>query len=469
MTNAVGMNDELYHSLFAQLTALPTVDAHEHLHAEEMRVARTVDVFLLFYQYIVTQLICAGMPPAQAQALEREDVPLDQKWATLSPYLDHVRHNAVARPAFEAIKYYFGEDDLTADNYERLTEQMRAHNQPGLFEKCLRRDCNIDTVLNQNRTMWQTDLFKPILFETRFIGGPNREGFQAVMVEANEPDKWAMCEDALAGIDTSRGVSGRSPDRGPATGRHDSRGPRPAGAGHPATRDEGLPDTLGQFIEIMEELLALRAREGMIGVKSIGFEYVPVEKSRAQAAYQYMCAGKAEGDDLCALASYLRDQMWEACGRLNLVAVIHTGVWAGNYADHTTIRPTNVLPMALAHRDTRFDLFHAGTPWPVDAGLVARASHNIWLNMCWSPLLSPVLAEQALDIWIDGVPSNRIIGFGGDYWWNIENVYGALMQAREVYAKVLARRVREGAFTEARALELARRWLHDNPREAYGL
>jgi hypothetical protein len=443
------MDDRLYNSLLDQIAALPTVDAHEHLHAEEMRVARQVDVFLLFHQYLVAQLICAGMPQEEAQALEAEEVPLDQKWAYLSPYLDHVRHNAVARPAFEAIKYYFGEDDLTADNYEKLSEQMRAHNQPGLFEKCLRQDCNIDTVLNQNRTMWQTDLFKPILFETRFIGGPGREGFEAVMVEAAEPEKWGMCEDAVGGVVRPTLLSGGTPG-----------GP---------TGVSGVPDTIDGFIEVMEGLLAVRAGEGMVGVKSIGFERVAVEKAQAQTAYQHLRAGKADGGDLCALASYLRDQMWEACGRLNLVAVVHTGVWAGNYATHETIRPTNVLAMALAHRNTRFDLFHAGTPWPADAALTARASHNIWLNMCWSPLLSPALAEHALDLFIDGVPANRLIGFGGDYWWNIENVYGALLQAREVYARVLARRVHSGAFDEREALRLAQLWLHDNPREAYGV
>jgi hypothetical protein len=42
------------------------------------------------------------------------------------------------------------------------------------------------------------------------------------------------------------------------------------------------------------------------------------------------------------------------------------------------------------------------------------------------------------------------------------------VQAREAMAGVLARRIREGSFSEARALQIAQRWLHDNPRELYG-
>lgn len=424
----------LAHALFEQIAALPTVDAHEHLHPEAKRVARRVDIFLLFHQYLAAQLISAGMPAADVQALESENTPLEEKWAKLAPYLPFVRDNAVAWPAFEALRFYFGEEDLTADNYERLTERMRVHNRPGLYEKCLRHDCGLVAVLNQNRTMWQTDLFKPILFENRFIGGLRREDFQAVVAEAMNPERWAFEEDALAGAEGAL-----------------------------------LPDTLYGFIEIMEALLQRRTQEGMRGVKSIGFVQPAVNKKEAQTAYQYMRAGRASEKDMQLLLAYLRDQMWERCGRLGLVAVIHTGVWAGNYAEATTIRPTNVLPMALAHPHTRFDLFHAGTPWPADAGLVARATHNVWLNLCWSHLISPTLYEQALEMWLDYVPVNRIIGFGGDYWWNVENVYGALKQARQSLAQVLASRVAAKAFNEQRALWLAQRILHGNPAELYSL
>lgn len=410
-------HDTLAQALYEQLCALPTVDAHEHLHAEQLRLARRVDIFLLFHQYLAAQLVCAGMPPEQVQALESEEVPLDRKWETLSPYLDHVRDNACARPPFEALRRFFDADDLTTDNYEQLTARMRAHNTPGLFERCLREACGIVLVLNQNRTMWQTELFRPILFESDFLGGNDRASYEAVAAAAGET----------------------------------------------------LPPTLAGFVTVMERLLARRREEGMIGVKSLGYEQQAVEPAAAALAYRHVTGGRPEAADYALLHHYLRDRMWDACGRLGLVAVVHTGVWAGNYADHTAIRPTNVLVMALAHRDTRFDLFHAGTPCPADAGMVARATHNVSLNLCWSHLISPVQSEQALDLWLDYVPSNRVFAFGGDYWWNVENVYGALTQCREVVARVLAKRVRAGSFTEARALHLARKWLHDNPREAYGV
>lgn len=408
-------HDELAKQLYAQISALPTVDAHEHLHAEEMRVARQVDIFLLFHQYLCTLLVAAGMPEEQAEALGDETTPLDEKWAALAPYLDQVRHTGCARPAFEALQRFFGEDDLTASNYERLSERMRAHNTPGLFERCLRDACGIVMVLNQNRTMWQNEWFRPIL-----------------------PEDYFLCSGGLADVERLAQWAG-----------------------------EEVPPTLERFLAAMEKVLTQRVQEGMIGVKGVCYPHILSDAETARAAYAGILAEHERPHQRRAFLDYVRDQLYEMCGRLGIVVVKHSGVWSGSWSDHSNIRPTNIFSEASLHRQTRFDLFHAGTPRPGDAALIARGLPNVWLNLCWSHLISPAQSVQALDIWLDTVPVNKVIGFGGDYWWAVENVYGNLVMAREVIAKALAARVRAGCFSEARAVEIARLWLHDNPRAAY--
>jgi hypothetical protein len=74
-----------------------------------------------------------------------------------------------------------------------------------------------------------------------------------------------------------------------------------------------------------------------------------------------------------------------------------------------------------------------------------------------------------MDELIDMVPINKIIAFGGDYGKPVEKVYGHLVMAREDISSVLANRVNEGSFTENEAIEIARMWFYDNPKELYGL
>ncbi len=404
-------------ALYEQLCAMPTVDAHEHLYPEPMRVERKVDIFLLFHQYLLVDLESAGMDPQAANALGDENVPLDRKWDSIAPYLDRVTTGSVAGPPLAALRKFFDAETLTKDNYVELSEKMQAHNQPGLYEKVLRGACNIDTVLNQNLTMWQTDLFRPILFESSFIGTGTRQSLA----------------DALA-----------------ADGAE-------------------LPPDLAGYVEWMEALLARRKQEGMVGVKGYCMAYKPGVAAEAAPAYERLIADQAREGDANLVLRYLRDRMYEFCGQLDLVAVLHSGIWAGNWADIEVIRPTHVTALACAHRKTRFDLFHAASPQPADAGFLGRSLPNVYLNSCWSHLLSPRLTLQAWDMWLDMMPINRVMAWGGDYWWAVENVWGALDKVRQTLAELLARRIARGDFGEARALEIARRWMHDNAREVYGL
>ena len=404
-------------ALYEQLCAMPTVDAHEHLHPEPMRTGRQVDIFLLFHQYLVVDLESAGMDPEAANALGDENVPLDRKWDSIAPYLDLVTSGSVAGPPLAALRRFFDAEALTKDNYAELTGKMRAHNTPGLYERILREACNIDTVLNQNLTMWQTDLFRPILFESSFIGTGTRQSLQD-----------SVAADGLE-----------------------------------------LSPTLQGYVERMEDLLTKRRQEGMVGVKGFATAYEPGDAAAAGPAYQRLIADQARDGDANAVLRYLRDRMYEFCGKLNLVAVLHSGIWAGNWADIETIRPTHVTALACAHRKTRFDLFHAASPQPADAGFLGRSLPNVYLNSCWSHLLSPNLTLQAWDMWLDMMPLNRVMAWGGDYWWAVENVWGALDKVRQMLAELLARRIARGEFTEARALQIARRWMHDNAREVYFL
>ena len=81
----------------------------------------------------------------------------------------------------------------------------------------------------------------------------------------------------------------------------------------------------------------------------------------------------------------------------------------------------------------------------------------------------PTIQSYSRDEWLDLVPINKIIAFGGDYCKPVEKVYGHLVMAREDIARVLAARVAEGLMTETQAVAIAHKWFFENPSELYRL
>jgi hypothetical protein len=123
----------------------------------------------------------------------------------------------------------------------------------------------------------------------------------------------------------------------------------------------------------------------------------------------------------------------------------------------------NVFPM---HPRTRFDLYHMGMPSVRRTGVIGKNNPNVWLNLCWTHIISPQMTISALEEYMDMVPMNKIIGFGGDYRFP-ELSYAHLVMARRNIARVLAEKIADGIFDEEEALRIARLLLHDNVKRLF--
>jgi len=150
---------------------------------------------------------------------------------------------------------------------------------------------------------------------------------------------------------------------------------------------------------------------------------------------------------------------------LGLVVAVHTGMWG----DFRTLDPKLMISVIMRHPSTRFDLYHMGMPWVRETGIIGKNFPNVWLNLCWCHIISPKMTCSALDEWIDLVPINKIIAFGGDYGKPVEKVYGHLVMARENIARVLGGRIKDGLMTEEEAISIAKKWFYHNPKELYQL
>lgn len=145
---------------------------------------------------------------------------------------------------------------------------------------------------------------------------------------------------------------------------------------------------------------------------------------------------------------------------------VHTGLQAGDGNDISNSNPALLANLFLEYRDVRFSLFHGSYPYGGELSALAKGFRNVYLDMSWLYIISPSYAERYLHEWLETVPANKIMAFGGDYH-NVENAYGHSLMARAVVAKVLVEKVRTGYLTETEAMDVARRILRDNAIELF--
>ena len=411
---------ELARSLARAIAEMDVVDAHEHLWPEAEHLRHEHDVLTLI-QYSLADLQAAGASPAEVDLLRAHydgpQAPLDERWAVFRRYLPLIRDTAPIRALLIALRDIYGCEELGDATYEEVSARINAARRPGIYDEMLRGRCRITHVLNQNPMHRQSDGF---LLPVRNVAdlGP------------------LDCRPALEALEAQAGIRIRT-----------------------------LEDAMAALRAVFERWEA----DGTVGLKRAGVALSDPTPQEAAAALAKALDAAQSTRDALPLQHFVEHECMALAGERGLPVAVHTGLWAGAWADMRRARPEHLIDIALRHRDTRFDVYHAGIPWVSETGIMARQLPNLWLNLCWAHVISPVMTRRALDEWLDVIPVNKIIGWGGDYWMALEKVYGHLVMARENIAETLAGRIERGLMTEPRALEVARMLLRDNPASLYGL
>jgi hypothetical protein len=405
----------LIKQLVDAFSAMPVIDAHEHLPPERDRVARRVDVFTLFDHYTRLDQLTAGLSPKDQERVFDPDLPLELRWKLFRPVLANIRFGSYARPAFMAAKRFYGFDDIDDETYAPLSKAMQKANKPGLYKRVLIDTCGIEAALTQQaRTDYDEEYLIPV-----------------------------MPVDTYAAVSTWDQIAQR--------GRQ---------------VDDEAPESLDEYLDITREGLRQWKDERAVGLKMTSRTYGHPDRAQAWELFEGLRTGSCTGlPDLNPLRDYLLDCMLRMASEEGLVVAVHTGMWG----DFRTLEATHMIPLIQRHPATRFDLYHAGMPSVREAGVMGKNFGNVWLNLCWCHIISPTMTRTFLGEWIDMVPVNKIIAFGGDYCHPVEKVYGHLMMARENLAHVFAARIEEGLMDKDDALALGRQWFYETPKALYGL
>jgi len=404
--------------LIAAMEQMPVIDSHEHLPDERSLNAEQADVFNRIYcHYSVTSAVSAGFP-GDIQALKDTTVSLEERWRRFRPYLDAIRHTGYARSAQITAREIYGIDQINGATYQELSGKLQAANKPGLYDHILRERCRIERVLNQGP--WHGGKGGYAVSVSRDFGGLDRQPAEVMKARYEE-------------VERARG------------GRFDN------------------------LTELVTFWLAHLVETGHVGLKFAAHMTVePVDDAVAEGLFKQFNVAPLNDEASRVLGTWIMHKAIELAPEYGLTVAVHCGLAAACWGDFAPLTPMNVIPFLMRYRDTVFDLYHGGIPWVRETAVIGNQYPNANLNLVWTHRISPYMTEHVLNEWIDLVPTNKIIGFGGDLSVP-EKVYGVLKMTQENIARALAVRLSRGQMSETQAVEICRNWLYDNPKRIYPL
>lgn len=227
---------------------------------------------------------------------------------------------------------------------------------------------------------------------------------------------------------------------------------------------ERQPQSLEEYVEQTRQAIRTAVRKGAVGLKiAIAYErtleFAPDSREGALRAFGEPHASK---EDKKAFGDYMMFEIARIAADLDIPIQIHTGL--GGLSGSRAI---GLRDLIAANPNTRFDLFHASYPWCDDVLGLAHNYPNVYIDLCWLPLISTTRAVSFLREALELVQADRIL-WGCDTWTGEES-YGARMAVHHCLLTVLNGLIEENMLTHDEALEYAKNILSRSAANLYKL
>lgn len=421
------------HDVLRALKAMPIIDSHEHLPHEKDILTATHDVLDLMTPYVCDNLMTCGMSEAEWRRANRKTRPFAERYAIVSPYLPHIRHTTYFKSMMRGARLCYGMKDFTLSECERVNALMAQ----GMHTAALLREHRIERALT-------------------FVGYGGLDYFSDSEVLTPVPTVSLITPKTPSDLELLSSVSGVE-----------------------VTDSETLRGAIR----------ALFAQYGGLGLRNIklGGSYNRVPDYRtpcpeeAEAQLQAVRRGKitcsrvlGENNPVLSLDGLkaLDDLVVHACvelaGEQGMNTVIHTGIHAWNKNDPKACHAEALTELIAAREGQSFTLLHLGYPHMGETLLLCKYFRHVSLDLAWLHILDRRAAVETVKRVIELLPTNKIVGFGGDVCLPV-NTVGNLEISLENLAEALADLVTAREMTASEAEELAYAWLYENPKRIYGL
>lgn len=165
--------------------------------------------------------------------------------------------------------------------------------------------------------------------------------------------------------------------------------------------------------------------------------------------------------DKAVFSNYMFHHFLKVAQDRNLPVQFHTGL-----AQLSGSNPMLLEPVIASYPDVKFVLFHGGFPWIYEIAGLAHNYKNVYIDMNWLPLISTKAAETALHTYLEIMPNNHNISWGGDTWTS-EEAFGASLAFKHILTNVLAEKVQSSFYSLKVAKRIMEKLMYQNAEQLY--
>lgn len=375
-------------SLEEHVDTLRIVDSHEHTVSEEERIQLGADPFRVFLSiYASSDLKSAGLSiDDYAKLIDTRRNILD-RWKLVEPYWNQASNTGYFTSVRTAIRDIYGIDDVNESTIQTLAERMRLANKRGLYKWVLKDKAKIDVAIIDNDYWDDKGVYHYYL-------DVDRDFFAPVM----------RLEDfiIIRGRDDIRRISEKH--------------------GTPIHTLRDLETALELTVEkLLDKIVALKIV--LAYNRSIFFDKVTFDE--AEKVFNKVLSSKTpcfaplgdmtfgtgaaangirpndqisieEGRDL---QDYMVHKILRLASKYSLPVQVHTGLQEGNLNSIRNSNPELLTNLFIEYYDVVFDVFHGSYPWTRQLTVLAKNFPNVYIDMCWLHIISPVAAREALSEW----------------------------------------------------------------------
>jgi len=397
------------------------VDTHEHLLNPAKLDSSTFDFMLLISHYAPGDIKSAGMPTQTLDKLFTDSLTVIEKWQTLKPYWESSFNTAYNRAALLSADALFGVKNIDETTVEELSEKIRKAYQTDWYNQVLKEKCGIEYVVEDYPFDDQED---------RIFGDPKMF-------------RYVRKFDNFIYIDTRGKIENLT-----------------------KWKSTGI-NKLNDLVSALEMAFHEAMDDEIVAVKTILaynriIFYEDVKKEEAEEVFNKIMNSSGDTvfsfNEVKPLQDYMMHRVLDLAKANDMPVQIHTGL---NGAIIENSNPTHLVNLFLKYPDVKFILFHGAYPFGGELATLAKNFRNVYIDMCWLYIISPSYSERYLHEWLETVPANKIMAFGGDFL-HVEGVYSHLLFAKQIVSNVLIDKVKDGYFTENEAIKIAQMLFHDN-------